>query len=32
VIDGMGHDLPPFALERIATALIANFRRAHDAA
>ena len=28
VIDGMGHDLPPFALERIVAELVANFERA----
>jgi pimeloyl-ACP methyl ester carboxylesterase len=28
VVDGMGHDLPLWALDRIAAALVANFDRA----
>ena len=28
MIDGMGHDLPLWAIERIAGALIENFERA----
>jgi hypothetical protein len=32
VIEGMGHDLPPWALEQIGAALERNFERATTAA
>ena len=32
IIQGMGHDLPPWALRPIASALVANFERAEDLA
>ena len=32
IIEGMGHDLPPWALRPIASALVANFERAEDLA